>query len=133
MRLEDAGRGEEPLGPLIDEMFRHAHSLKGMSAAMELDGIKEVAHRAESLLEVFRRTVTAPDPGSMDVLLGAVDAMQAMVDRAAQGEQPPAEAALLDRLGAAVGRAQAAAAGEKAAPASPAAAPAAAEAPAMPG
>jgi two-component system chemotaxis sensor kinase CheA len=129
VRLEAAGRGEEPLGPLIDEMFRHAHSLKGMSAAMELDGIKEVAHRAESLLDVFRRGGTAPDPGSMDVLLGAVDAMQAMVDRAAQGEQPPAEAALLDRLGAAVGRAQGAGAGEKAAPAPPAAAPAGPEAP----
>jgi two-component system chemotaxis sensor kinase CheA len=120
VRLEAAGRGEEPLGPLIDEMFRHAHSMKGMSAAMELEGIKDVAHRAESLLEVFRRSGSAPDPGSMDVLLGAVDAMQAMVELAAKGEQPPAEAALLDRLGVAVARAQeASGAGAPASPAPP--------------
>jgi two-component system chemotaxis sensor kinase CheA len=106
VRFESAGRLEGPLEPVLDELFRHAHSLKGMSAAMELDGIKEVAHLAESLLDVFRRSAGAPDPGSVDVLLGAVDAMQGMVQRAAAGERPGPDPALLERLEAAAARAQ---------------------------
>ncbi len=129
MRLEAAGPGAEPLQALIDDMFRHAHSLKGMSAAMELEGIKEVAHGAESLLDVFRRSGAAPDPASVDVLLAAVDGMQAMVERAAKGEEPPADAALLERLGSAVARAPGAGQAAEVATPPPPPAPAASPAP----
>jgi two-component system chemotaxis sensor kinase CheA len=124
VRLEAAGRGEEPLDAIIDEMFRHAHSVKGMSASMELEGIKEVAHKAESLLEVFRRDGRPPDAASVDVLLAAVDAMLGMVQRAAEGGEPEADAGLLDRLYAATARAQGAKAPGAAAGEAPAASPA---------
>jgi len=106
VRVEAAARGEEPLAPIVDEMFRHAHSVKGMSASMQLDGIKEVAHQAESLLEPCRRAGTAPDAGAVDLLLAAVDALQLLVDRASAGENPAPEPALLSRLQEAVARVQ---------------------------
>ncbi|MBI5068852.1 MAG: chemotaxis protein CheA [Deltaproteobacteria bacterium] len=104
VRLEAAGRGEEPLAPIVDEMFRHAHSVKGMSASMELEGIKEIAHRAEGLLDHFRKTGDALDPASVDLLLAAVDAMTGMVERSGAGENPAAPAELLSRLDAGVAR-----------------------------
>jgi two-component system chemotaxis sensor kinase CheA len=92
VRLEAAARGEEPLAPLVDEMFRHAHSVKGMSAAMELEGIARLAHRAEGLLDLFRRGEASPGAEAVDLLLAAVDALQAMVASASQGESPEPDA-----------------------------------------
>jgi len=106
VRLEAAGRGEVPLAPIVDEMFRHAHSVKGMSASMELDGIKDLAHRAEGLLDLFRRSGAALDPASVDLLLAAVDAMTGMVERSGAGESPAAPPELLTRLDVGVARAQ---------------------------
>jgi two-component system chemotaxis sensor kinase CheA len=65
---------------------------------MEQDGIAAVAHRAEELLGLARRTGAAPSAEATDVLLAAVDALQAMVARAGAGEAPPADAALVRRL-----------------------------------
>jgi len=87
-------------------MFRNAHSVKGMAASMEQEGIKEIAHHAESLLEVFRRESRAPDAAAVDALLGAVDGMVAMVEEAADGKAPPAAAGLLARLAGALAEAQ---------------------------
>jgi two-component system chemotaxis sensor kinase CheA len=39
---------------LVEELHRHAHSLKGMSAAMGFDEIAELARGAEGLLERMR-------------------------------------------------------------------------------
>jgi two-component system chemotaxis sensor kinase CheA len=104
VRVEAAARDDEPIAPIVDEMFRHAHSVKGMSASMELDGIQSVAHLCESLLEPSRRAGTAPDPGAVDLLLEAVDVMQGMVDRAAANDNPPSDPGLLARLQEAVTR-----------------------------
>jgi two-component system, chemotaxis family, sensor kinase CheA len=121
VRLESAGRDGAAVGELVDGLFRHAHSVKGMSASMELDGIAALAHRTEDLVEPFRRRGVAPDTESVDVLLAAVDGLTALVARAAQGERPTAAPALLERLEAAAARAR----GEPApAPAPVAAAPA---------
>jgi two-component system chemotaxis sensor kinase CheA len=72
-----------------------------MSAAMAFEGIQDVAHQAESLLDELRRTGVAPEPALVDLLLAAADAMAAMVQRAAAGENPPADRALIERLQAA--------------------------------
>jgi two-component system chemotaxis sensor kinase CheA len=99
VRLERAGReGGEPAAPLVDELFRHAHSLKGMSASMDLTGIAAVAHHAEDLVDALRRGGAPPDPGAVDLLLAAVDALQGMVEDAARGESPAADPIITDRL-----------------------------------
>jgi two-component system, chemotaxis family, sensor kinase CheA len=84
--------------PLIDSLFRHAHSMKGMSASMQLDGPAALAHRAEDLVDVLRKDPTSLDGEAVDVLLAAGDALQAMVQAAASGAKPVPEPALLERL-----------------------------------
>ena len=74
--------------PIIDSLFRHAHSVKGMSASMELEGISKLAHKAEDLVDVFRKDPKKLDAAAVDDLLAAGDALQAMVQAAAGGQKP---------------------------------------------
>jgi len=104
VKLEGAAREEADTAPIVDSLFRHAHSVKGMAASMQLGGIATLAHRAEDLVDLFRRRAAAPDPESVDALLAAVDALSAMVARAERGENPDPEPALVGRLRAAAER-----------------------------
>jgi two-component system, chemotaxis family, sensor kinase CheA len=97
----DGGGAAAALGDAIASCFRHAHSVKGMSASMQLDGITAVAHRAEDLVDVFRKDPTRLDAGTVDVLLDAADVLLDMVEAAATGANPPADAAMMERLSAA--------------------------------
>ena len=85
VRLEEAARqgGGEGARDAIDSCFRHAHSVKGMSASMQLDGIAALAHRAEDLVAVFRDEPERLDAGALDVLLVAGDRLQELVPDAA--------------------------------------------------
>jgi two-component system, chemotaxis family, sensor kinase CheA len=108
VRLESAAREGAALGPIVDELFRHAHSVKGMSASMELEGIAALAHRAEDLVALFRSRGATPDAASVDVLLAAVDALGAMVRASAGGDSPAPDPALLGRVAEVAERARAA-------------------------
>ena len=98
VELEGAARGGGETQAVVDDLFRHAHSVKGMAASMQLEGIAALAHRAEDLVDGFRRRAASPDAQSVDVLLAAVDALTAMVELASRGESPRPEPALLERL-----------------------------------
>jgi two-component system, chemotaxis family, sensor kinase CheA len=125
VRLESAARGGGETQAIVDGLFRHAHSVKGMAASMQLEGIAALAHRAEDLVDAFRRRAASPDAQSVDVLLAAVDALTGMIERASRGESPEADGALLARLSGAAHHAR----GEApATPGSPPAAPGAAPA-----
>ena len=126
--LESAARDGADTQAIVDGLFRHAHSVKGMAASMQLEGIAALSHRAEDLVDVFRRRTASPDAKSVDVLLAAVDALTSMVERAARGESPEADAALLERLGAASSLARSGPSQPEGAPA-PSPAPPAAQAP----
>ena len=106
VHLERVARDGEDTRPMVDGLFRHAHSVKGMSASMEQDGIAALSHRAEDLVEAFRGRGLHPDPASVDVLLAAVDALSAMVRAAEAGERPSPDVSLVERLGAAAARAR---------------------------
>ena len=103
-------RSAEP----VDGLFRAVHSLKGMAATMGYAGVAELAHRAENLLDVLRRSdapVTAPQ---LELLFRSADALERGVEGAAS-EQPddPAAAALIAELDAAVARVEPAARGPR--------------------
>ncbi|MBL0224409.1 MAG: Hpt domain-containing protein [Geobacteraceae bacterium] len=85
--------------PIIDEMFRHAHSLKGMAATMQFEAITTLAHRMEDLLGKVRSDEIAFCPALADLLLEASDLLSGMVTviENGEGEQPDA-AALIGRL-----------------------------------
>jgi len=93
-----AGASEADLRPLVDSLFRHAHSVKGMSASMQLDAISGLAHRVEDLVDVFRKKPGAADAVAVDLLLGAGDALADLVAAAGRGERPEPDAVLGEKL-----------------------------------
>jgi two-component system chemotaxis sensor kinase CheA len=86
---------------LINDLFRGAHTLKGMSATMGFDGLTRVCHTLEDALDSVR--AGGPEPlGISDLLLASVDAMTRMVENVAGGgDSGAADPGLLARLEAA--------------------------------
>ena len=55
---------------LVDQLFRQAHSVKGMAASMGYDEIAELSHSVEDLMSSFRDGDREPDkPGKARLLL----------------------------------------------------------------
>jgi two-component system, chemotaxis family, sensor kinase CheA len=83
----------------VDELFRHAHSVKSMAASMGFEATATLAHRAEDLLDVFRASPTRADRAAVDLLLQAADALLSHV-KAAAAQQPFSDvSALTQTLG----------------------------------
>ena len=76
---------------LIDELFRHAHNLKGTSGAMGYQEIVEASHALENVLDSLRKgaEITVARTGCM---LGAVDILKKLVRLAAEGSDGAAPA-----------------------------------------
>ena len=70
---------------LIADLFRHAHSVKGMSAAMSFDEIVELAHAAEQLLGDIQRSRLALSPSLAQKLTEATDRLAGMVEARGRG------------------------------------------------
>src|SRR5512137_925847 len=83
----------------IDEIFRHAHSMKGMAATMQYDAVSRLAHRMEDLLGRVRGNEFPFSPSLADLILECSDLLSAMVSviEAGEGQQPDA-AGLIERL-----------------------------------
>src|SRR5271163_1444416 len=62
--------------PEIAALFRAFHSLKGVSRAMDIRGMKAVAHVAESLLGLVRDGRLALNGALASLLLPAVDTLR---------------------------------------------------------
>jgi chemotaxis protein histidine kinase CheA len=63
----------------VSELFRAVHNMKGMSAAMGYQSIRDLSHALEALLEKLRHSGSDPSPAVMDVLFEAVDALETAV------------------------------------------------------
>ncbi len=64
----------------IDEMFRAAHTLKGMAAAMGFGDIAGLTHRMETVLALLRQGKLQSSPDLFDALFRSLDALQEMVE-----------------------------------------------------
>ncbi len=64
----------------IAEIFRSAHSLKGMSASMDFKGMERLCHAMEDVFQEIRNGNMAVTHALMDTLLSASDTMEAMLD-----------------------------------------------------
>ena len=83
----------------IDEMFRHAHSLKGMAATMQFDTVTALAHRMEDLLGRVRSEEIGFCRALADLLLEGSDLLSGMVSVIENGEGPLADAtSLIERM-----------------------------------
>ncbi|MFL5963044.1 MAG: chemotaxis protein CheA [Gaiellaceae bacterium] len=64
----------------VDEIFRIAHSLKGMSATMGFDGMAALTHEMENVFELLRERRGGLERAAIDVLLECLDALTGAVD-----------------------------------------------------
>ena len=78
----------------IEEAFRAAHTLKGMSGTMGFMAVTDIAHDLENLLEQIRSGERTIDAQLIDLLLGSADRLERAIAASASGEPveeaPPA-------------------------------------------
>ncbi|HEY7618438.1 MAG TPA: chemotaxis protein CheA [Solirubrobacteraceae bacterium] len=86
----------------VDEIFRIAHSMKGMSATMGFDGMAALTHQMEDVFELLRQRSGGLEREAVDVLLRCLDALSAALDAieadGAEGLAPAPLIALLQGL-----------------------------------
>ncbi|MEN1966854.1 chemotaxis protein CheA [Lentibacillus sp. N15] len=70
---------------IIDEIFRSAHTLKGMSATMGYHDLANLTHKLENVFDGIRYDKIVVQTKMMDVLFDTVDHLTAMVDDIAAG------------------------------------------------
>ena len=64
----------------MDEIFRIAHSLKGMSATMGFAGMAALTHEMEDVFELLRQRTGGLERVAVDVLFECIDALSAAVE-----------------------------------------------------
>jgi two-component system chemotaxis sensor kinase CheA len=64
----------------VDEIFRIAHSLKGMSATMGFAGMAALTHKMEDVLELLRQRTGGLEREAIDTLLACLDALEGAVE-----------------------------------------------------
>ncbi|MBU2701990.1 two-component system chemotaxis sensor kinase CheA [Sporomusaceae bacterium BoRhaA] len=68
---------------VLDEIFRSAHTIKGMSATMGFTQIAELTHEMENVLDLLRKSVLKADPNIIDLLFKCVDTLEQLVESVA--------------------------------------------------
>jgi two-component system chemotaxis sensor kinase CheA len=76
VRIEERPDDQET----VDEIFRIAHSLKGMSATMGFAGMAALTHEMEDVFELLRQRKGGLPREAIDVLIECLDALSAAVD-----------------------------------------------------
>jgi len=73
---------EKNIGDLtpLNELFRAAHTLKGMSATMGYDKLAEFTHMIEEMMDRIRSGALRPDVDIVNLLFKAIDTMQEFID-----------------------------------------------------
>src|ERR687894_2519883 len=64
----------------VDEIFRIAHSLKGMSATMGFAAMAALTHKMEDVFELLRQRASGLERKAIDVLLACLDALEGAVE-----------------------------------------------------
>ena len=72
---------------LVNKVFRAAHSIKGGSGFLGLNKVKELAHRAEMVLDMLRSRKMAPNAEVTNILLAAFDRLRELVNNTEMSEE----------------------------------------------
>ncbi|RFU61547.1 chemotaxis protein CheA [Peribacillus glennii] len=70
---------------IVNEIFRSAHTLKGMSATMGYEDLANLTHKMENVLDGIRNNKITLNPEIFDVIFQAVDDLEAMVLSISEG------------------------------------------------
>lgn len=71
---------------VIQEIFRSAHTLKGMSASMSFKEMETLCHRTENLFDRIRNGQLMADSKVVTVLFKSLDTLEAMIDGIEAGD-----------------------------------------------
>ncbi|MBR5913635.1 MAG: chemotaxis protein CheA [Selenomonadaceae bacterium] len=71
---------------VLNEIFRNAHTLKGMSATMGYTKIAELTHEMEDVLDMLRKEQLKVSEDIIDTLFKCVDSLEQMIDNVGNGE-----------------------------------------------
>ena len=74
-QLEGSAPKAEPEAALLEGLFRHTHSLKGISAIVGLRPAEELAHAMEDLLRALTKGEARLDDSMVDGLLAGARGM----------------------------------------------------------
>jgi two-component system chemotaxis sensor kinase CheA len=87
---------------ILNEIFRSAHTIKGMSATMGFTKIAELTHEMENVLDLLRKEQLKADEDIVDTIFKCVDALEQMIENVANGgkEDSVDVAALVNKLSA---------------------------------
>ncbi|MBM7552729.1 chemotaxis protein CheA [Thalassobacillus pellis] len=85
---------------IVGEVFRAAHTLKGMSATMGFQDLADLTHKMENVLDAVRNEIILVTPEMLDVVFEAVEALEAIVVDIAEGGQGNHDVAeVVEKLG----------------------------------
>lgn len=71
----------------LNEIFRVAHTIKGMAATMGFNRMAELTHKMEDVLSEFRNGELKATQKVVTVLFKCLDALEKMVDNISNGEE----------------------------------------------
>ncbi|MGE5417138.1 MAG: chemotaxis protein CheA [Acidobacteriota bacterium] len=74
--------------PSLNEIFRAAHTLKGMSSTMGFDNMADLTHHMENVLSDLKEGLIHVDTMVVDVLFRCFDQLQIMVEKIQNGQSP---------------------------------------------
>lgn len=84
---------------LLNAIFRGFHTVKGGAGFLQLNPLVDCCHVTENLFDILRNGQREVTPELMDVVLQALDAVNAMFEQVQGGEEPDAaDSALLASL-----------------------------------
>ena len=71
----------------VNELFRHAHSLKGISGMFGLEQITRLAHALEGVLDGMRLGKVRIDAAALDVLFACVETFGQLIAAVSKGQE----------------------------------------------
>jgi two-component system chemotaxis sensor kinase CheA len=78
LTIEEAGENAD--SELVNKVFRAAHSIKGGAGFFNLEKIKTLAHKTETVLDMIRSRKMAPHAEAINILLTAFDLLRELVN-----------------------------------------------------
>jgi two-component system chemotaxis sensor kinase CheA len=72
---------------VLDEIFRSAHTIKGMSATMGFTSIAELTHEMENVLDLLRKGQLTASPAIIDTLFKCLDTLEQSVESIASNSE----------------------------------------------
>jgi two-component system chemotaxis sensor kinase CheA len=85
--LEDGARSGEVNPDTLNEIFRGAHSLKGIAGMFGLDGVSSLSHSLEDLLDRLRMGKVELSPELLEHLYQGMNTLKTLVDGIGKGQE----------------------------------------------